>query len=193
MAVVESLQLRGPLGVLAPHGGGIEPGTEAIARFVASESGASLYVFSGRLPSGNRALHCPSHQLEPDRHPLLEKFINHVSLVLSIHGHGRSQRQVYVGGLNKSLLESLADLLRHGLPEYEWISDWQQIPSSLRGRDPNNIVNLAPSKGIQLELPLMLRQTTTGNKQERSVPAGDAMVLSQMLVEFVRRWMAGKS
>lgn len=177
--VEELLHVAGPVGLLALHGGGIEPGTEAIARLVARETGASLYVYAGRLPRGNLRLHRPSHR-NPDIPPFLCGFLDHVRVAISIHGHGRSLRCVYLGGLNEALIRRLAQMARAALPRYEWVSEPSAIPPELRGRHPRNMVNLPADKGMQLEIPRSLRQIRHGAE-----PTGDALVLSRVLCELV--------
>jgi phage replication-related protein YjqB (UPF0714/DUF867 family) len=181
----EFLHLGGPLGLLAMHGGGIEPGTEEIARFVANHSGASLYIYAGRRATGNLSLHRPSHGMELENRPLVLRFLNHVNTAISIHGHGRNQKCAYVGGLHQAMVQFFVETARPVLPEYEWISDPEIIPQGIRGRNPNNIVNLPPAQGMQLELPRELRQTEPTPDGKLIEPAGDALVLSQLLVRFV--------
>ena len=182
---IESLRLAGALGLIAPHGGGIEPGTEEIARYVANHSGASLYVYSGRRPVGNRALHRSSHGSELKTRPLVLRFLEYVHSVISIHGHGRGQRYAFVGGLNQAMVERFVRLAQKGLPRYAWIYSPDSIPREIRGRDPNNIVNLPPGQGMQLELPMALRQIRPSQEGEHFEPVGDALKLSRLLVHFV--------
>lgn len=181
----EFLHLGGSLGLLALHGGGIEPGTEEIARFVARQTGASLYVYAGRLPSGNLALHRPSHGMKLESRPLILEFLKHVNAAISIHGHGRSEKCAYVGGLHQTMVHRFVELVPPALPQYEWISNPKQIPPGIRGRNPNNIVNLPPAHGMQLELPRALRQTEPAPDGEDFEPAGDALTLVRLLVRFV--------
>ena len=115
--VREFLDLDGSIGVLALHGGLIEPGTVEIAIFVAQQSAASLYVYSGSLPAGNLALHRPSHGVELDSRPLLLQFLNHVSAAISIHGHGRDRVSTYVGGLNQTMVQNFIQLAGIKLPD----------------------------------------------------------------------------
>ncbi len=185
----EFLRLGGPLGLLAIHGGGIEPGTEEIARFVAHHSGGSLYIYAGRRATGNLSLHRPSHGLGHEHRPLAIRFLNHVETVISIHGHGRNQNCAYVGGLHQTMGQRFVEIVRPVLPQYEWISDPEIIPPGIRGRNPNNIVNLPPAKGMQLELPRELRETRPTSDGKHFEPAGDAEVLSRLLVRFIELLM----
>ncbi len=183
--IQEYLRLEGPLGLIALHGGGIEPGTEEIARFVAYHSGASLYVYAGRRSGGNLSLHRPSHDGKIDKRILFVEFLNHVKAAISIHGHGRGQDRVYVGGLHQSMVQRFVGLVRPALFEYEWVSNPKVIPPGLRGQSPNNVVNLPPARGMQLELPLKLRQTRRTPDGRGYEPTGDALLLSRLLIRFV--------
>jgi phage replication-related protein YjqB (UPF0714/DUF867 family) len=180
----EVLHVAGPVGLLALHGGGIEPGTETMVRFVARETGASLYVYAGRLSRGNLRLHRPSHRTS-EIPPLLQRFLDHVRVAISIHGHRRSLRCVYLGGLNEALIWRLADMARAVLPQYEWVSEPSAIPPELRGRHPRNTVNLPPDKGVQLELPRSLRRTGARTKL-----AGDGLVVAGVLSRLVHELAA---
>lgn len=183
--IQEYLRLGGPLGLIAIHGGGIEPGTEEIARFVAYHSGATLYVYAGRRSAGNLPLHRPSHKMKIEERPLVVRFLNHVDTAISIHGHGRSESQAYVGGLHQSMVKRFVELARPALSQYEWISDPKIIPLEIRGQSPSNIVNLPPGQGMQLELPKHLRQTKPTLDGQSLEPAGDALILSRLLIRFI--------
>ena len=183
--IEEYLRLAGPLGVMAIHGGGIEPGTEEIARYVANRSGASLYVYAGRRSTGNILLHQTSHTINIEERPLAVRFLNHVDTAISIHGHGREKNRVYAGGLHQNMVQRFVELARPALSAYEWISDPEVTPPELRGQSKFNIVNLPPSRGMQLELPRKLREIKPVNDQKGFEPAGDALVLSRLLVRFV--------
>ncbi len=182
----EFLHLAGPVGILVLHGGGIEPGTEAIARLVARDTGASLYVYAGRLPRGNLRLHRPSPYDDSELTTALRRFLGHVQLAVSIHGHGRAEETVFLGGLNETLAARLAHLARSALPRYDWISDPAVIPRDLRGRHPRNAVNLPPDRGVQIELPRSLRETRVDTEGRPLEPTGDSLVLAQVLSHLVR-------
>jgi len=185
----EHLHLGSSLGLVAIHGGGIEPGTEEIARFVAYHSGASLYVHAGRLSTGNLSLHRPSHRMKLEDRPLVMQFINHVNMAISIHGHGRNERCAYVGGLHQTMVHQFVEVAQAALSQYEWISNPESIPPEIRGQNPNNIVNLPPAQGMQLELPRDLRRTKPTPDGRKLEPAGDALVLSRLLVSYISMLM----
>jgi phage replication-related protein YjqB (UPF0714/DUF867 family) len=173
------------VGILALHGGRIEPGTETIARFVARETGASLYVYAGGLPRSNLRLHRPSPYHDSELTAALRRFLAHVRLAISIHGHGRAEGTVFLGGLNEALAARLAEVARGALPRYSWIFDPVAIPPGLRGRHPRNAVNLPPDRGVQIELPRSLRQILTGAGARPPEPIGDALVFAQVLSRLV--------
>ena len=87
--------------------------------------------------------------------------------------------------MHQVMVQRFVEIARPVLPQYEWISDPEIIPPGIRGRDPKNIVNLPPAQGMQLELPRQLRQTRPTPDGEGFEPAGDALVLSQLLMRFV--------
>ena len=70
-------------GFLALHGG-LEPGTAEIAVDAARRTGASWYVI--RQPDELKR-HVPSHEHDPADAPLLAAFLDHVDVVISVHGY----------------------------------------------------------------------------------------------------------
>ena len=68
--------------IIAPHGGGIEPGTSEIADAIAGEK-YSFYAFEGLKPSGNADLHLTSTRFDE---PLCLAVLGDSSLALTVHG-----------------------------------------------------------------------------------------------------------
>lgn len=148
---VEARQVDGTdLLVLAPHGGGIEPGTSEIAKGVAG-SDASLYLFEGLKASGNRTLHITSTNFDE---PRCLSLLASAARVLAIHGEGSSGELVLVGGRDTVNRDSIAAAFgRHGFTA-------GQAGPGLRGEDPANVCNRGTRKlGVQLEISEGLRRT----------------------------------
>ena len=80
--------------VMAPHGGGIEPGTGDIADALAGSAHA-FYCFKGLKKRGNRALHITSNRFDE---PLAERMLKKTQWVLTIHGCREGAPLVWVGG-----------------------------------------------------------------------------------------------
>jgi phage replication-related protein YjqB (UPF0714/DUF867 family) len=151
--VVEEQVLRSAVGFLALHGG-LEPATAEIARESARRSGASWY---GIVQPDDLKRHVPSHEHDPAESPLLAGFLDHVDVVISVHGYwGHAEDGLLVGGLDRSLATSLAARLRAALPQYPVVDDLDAIPKRLRGVDPRNPVNRV-ARGVQVELPHPVR------------------------------------
>jgi phage replication-related protein YjqB (UPF0714/DUF867 family) len=153
--VEERLRLASGVGFLALHGG-LEPGTEGVAQRAAALSGASSYVVTQPRTLG---WHVPSHRIQPGDSVLLDDFLGHVEVVVSVHGYFRPEwpDAVYVGGANRDLAALLAARLRCAVPELSVVDDLMAIPRALRGVDPRNPVNGTRGGGVQLELPHVAR------------------------------------
>jgi phage replication-related protein YjqB (UPF0714/DUF867 family) len=150
--VDEAVSLRGAIGVLAPHGGNLEGGTDRVATAAADAAGASLYTVC--QPEGLR-WHIPSTLIGPDDSPALASFLGHVDTAIAVHGYGRPslRRCMLVGGRNRELAALVASALRENVLGFRVIDDLDEIPRELRGLHPRNVVNLPPLGGVQLELP----------------------------------------
>ncbi len=154
--VVEELVLGSRVGFLALHGG-LEPATAEIAREAAARSGSSSYVIVQPLAMKR---HVPSHQTDPGCAAQFATFLQHIDVLVSIHGYegrGRLHSAVLLGGADRIGAAELARVLRTALPEYRVIDDLDAIPRRLRGLDPRNPVNHAPGGGVQIELPHPVR------------------------------------
>lgn len=158
--VEERVELRSRIGFMAFHGGNLERRTEQIARRSAREADASVYTVT--QPAGIRH-HFPSVTVDPDRSDRLRSFFEHCEVVIAVHGYGRRGRwdDLLCGGQNRELARHVGDHLTTALPDrYNVITDLARIPQGLRGIHPENPVNRARRKGVQLELPPSVRGLT---------------------------------
>lgn len=154
--VREESELRGNVGFMAYHGGGLEVMTDVIARHAADASGASYY---GVVHPPGWNLHVPSTRVSPDDSDDLAAFIDHVDVVVTVHGFGRRSlfTSVLLGGRNRRLAGHIAGHLRAHLPAYDIVDDLDRIPIELRGLHASNPVNLPTGGGVQIELPPRVR------------------------------------
>lgn len=157
--VVEMVELRSRFGFMAFHGGGLEAVTDVIAVAAAEASGASLYAVI--QPDGMQH-HLPSVQVSPAESPALAQFLEHVDVVVTVHGYGRAGfwHKLLLGGGNRALATHVGNCLRAALPAYDIVTDLDEIPVSLRGLNPANPVNRPRSGGVQIELPPRVRGAT---------------------------------
>ncbi|MEO7891062.1 MAG: poly-gamma-glutamate hydrolase family protein [Vicinamibacterales bacterium] len=148
---IRSLSRPGQIAVIAPHGGGIEPGTSEIAEAVAGAT-FSFYAFEGIRPNNNGDLHITSTRF---REPQCASLLAVSPMVLTIHGEDSAVEAVFVGGLatdaaariTKSLKAAGFAVERHSNP-------------GLQGENPANICNQGQRReGVQLELSSGLRST----------------------------------
>jgi phage replication-related protein YjqB (UPF0714/DUF867 family) len=135
--------------VLAPHGGGIEPGTSEIARAIAGEE-LSLYLFEGIRRSGNVSLHLTSTNFND---PQVLQLLHRSHHTLAIHGSDTRQPLVSIGGLD---MES-GEQIRFALSAVGVCAVPETGPSH-PGTHVGNICNRnASGKGVQLEFSRGLR------------------------------------
>jgi phage replication-related protein YjqB (UPF0714/DUF867 family) len=154
--VTEECELRSTFGFMAYHGGTLEKATDVIARDAAARSGSSFYAIVQCDPD---PLHVPSTEIEPSESPAMTAFLDHVDVVVTVHGYGRDElrHSVLVGGTHVGLGDHLAAALEPRLKEYRFLTAPEEIPSGLRGRHRDNPVNRPRDGGVQLELPPTLR------------------------------------
>ena len=154
--VEEHCELRGRFGFMAFHGGSLEVMTDVIARAAADACDASYYGV--HQPEGMRA-HIASTKVRPAESPALAAFVDHVDVVVTVHGFGRRGffTSLLLGGRNRDLAEHLATYLRPALPAYDIVTDLERMPSALRGQHDRNPVNLPRGAGVQIELPPRVR------------------------------------
>ncbi len=153
--VAEECVLGSTFGFMAFHGG-VEAGTLPIARAAAEVAGASYYTVD--QPAHLR-WHVPSALVDPARSLLLRRFLDHVDVVVALHGYGRRSRpyDVLIGGANRQLAGLFAGEVRRRCVGLVAIDDIGAIPSNLRGMHPANPVNRPVNAGIQVELPVRAR------------------------------------
>lgn len=152
----EQCILRGRVGFMAYHGGGLEEMTDVIAATAAERAGASYY---GVIHPPDWKLHLPSTKVTPEASASLSAFVAHVEVVITIHGFGRRPllTSLLLGGRNRDLAAHVARHLRPRLPAYDVIDDLDRIPTELRGVHERNPVNLPRGGGVQIELPPRVR------------------------------------
>jgi phage replication-related protein YjqB (UPF0714/DUF867 family) len=135
--------------VMAPHGGGIEPGTAEIVRALAEEH-HSCYIFDGIREHGNYELHITSTNFDE---PLCLELIKDAQMILAVHGCSGKDERLYIGGLHTHFKK----LLFHKLGSAGF--NVQLAGSRHAGFHPGNICNRGSSgTGVQLELSLGLRR-----------------------------------
>ncbi|MCU0260156.1 MAG: poly-gamma-glutamate hydrolase family protein [Ilumatobacteraceae bacterium] len=154
--VEERLELRSRFGFMAFHGGALEAMTDVIASAAAERSGASCYAVV--QPPGMR-LHISSTRVRAAESAALAAFVEHVDVVVTIHGYGRRglYTSLLLGGGNRHLAEHVAGHLRPALPAYDVVTDLDAIPPELRGLHRDNPVNVPARGGTQIELPPRVR------------------------------------
>ena len=138
-----------PVAVIAPHGGGIEPGTSELAEAIAGQE-LSLYCFEGLKSTGNEALHITSTRFDE---PACLAILAHSDTVLALHGSAEPDEMVHVGGRDVQLAERVrAALAEAGFTAK--LDDTADHP----GRNAFNICNRGRSgRGCQLEISNGLR------------------------------------
>lgn len=154
--VEEISELRGRIGFMAYHGGALEAMTDVIARRAAQRSGASCY--SVIQPAGMRD-HLASIDVRPAESAALAEFVEHVDIVITVHGYGRRGLfgSLLLGGANRTFAAHVGASLERSLPAYDIRTDIESIPTALRGLHPANPVNLPRQGGVQIELPPRVR------------------------------------
>jgi phage replication-related protein YjqB (UPF0714/DUF867 family) len=154
--VSENASIRSRFGFMAIHGGDLEAMTDVIASAAAERSGASYY---GVVYPTDLHRHLPSTAYRPDESATLRSFVDHVTVVVSVHGYGRdgSWTSLLLGGRNRELAATIGDELAQRLPDYDMVTDLAGIPAELRGSSARNPVNVPAEHGVQLELPPRIR------------------------------------
>ena len=140
---------RSAFAIIAPHGGGIEPGTSEIARGIAG-SVFSYYTFDGLMQEGNELLHITSTLFDE---PKCLHLMRDSDTVVAIHGCGGDRKSIFVGGLSDGLKTRLINsMVTAGF-------DASLAQANYAGNQIQNICNRGRlGKGVQLEISAGLRR-----------------------------------
>ena len=139
--------------LIAPHGGGIEPGTSDILRAVVETGGWAWYEFAGFLRQGNKdALHISSTEFDE---PTLMAMLPQTAFVVAFHGASEAAEPlVYIGGKwnlgRQAMIGSINNASsEHGLRAVDAV---ETAAAHLRGLDPSNLTNRGKrGEGVHLE------------------------------------------
>jgi len=148
------------IALLAPHGGGIEPGTADLADEVA-RGDHTFYAFKGIKPRGNSLLHITSTRFDEPR--ALEAAAM-AEVAITMHGHHSRREIVWVGGRHVDLMERISRCLILAGFKAEIAVDCEWSAQSLE-----NICNRCRgSRGVQLEVAMGLREKLFSSLERRS-------------------------
>lgn len=140
---------RHRIAVIAPHGGGIEPGTSEVAQAIAGGT-LSLYCFEGLKRTWNNLLHITSTRFDE---PRCQELIRTTEIVVAVHGCEDEVAKVYVGGLHSQLRAQIIVALAEA--GFNVADD----DTHHGGANPRNICNRGlAQRGVQLELSTGLRR-----------------------------------
>jgi phage replication-related protein YjqB (UPF0714/DUF867 family) len=138
-----------PVLVLAPHGGGIEPGSSEVADAIAG-SRFGFYEFAGVRSSGNYGLHITSTNYDE---PTALEMVGAAEHAIAVHGTAGSVPLVYVDGLDRDLVALIDGNLRAAG------FSTSPAPPEMAAQVESNLVNrTATGAGVQLELSAALRR-----------------------------------
>ena len=136
--------------VLAPHGGGIEPGSSEVARTIAG-SELSLALFEGFKSRGNSRLHVTSTGFDE---PRCLELLRGAEYVVAIHGEKSGRAVTFLGGRDAAL----GECIRRALESRGFAVEVHEN-AELQGAATANICNRGRrGQGVQLELAFGLRK-----------------------------------
>jgi phage replication-related protein YjqB (UPF0714/DUF867 family) len=136
--------------VIAPHGGGIEPGTTEIAERVAGTE-HTFYTFEGLKQTGNHDLHITSTNFDE---PIGIETVQQAQRVLAVHGCAGKGEFLHIGGLDNDLKNRVVACLSASGFRVEGCP-----VTALQGASPNNICNRSKNRcGVQIEISSGLRK-----------------------------------
>ena len=139
------------IAVMAPHGGGIEPGTDIIAQSIARPH-HTFWAFNGIKTSGNRVLHIMSTRFDTPRS------------IGRLHGCSKGRHNTRLPGRKVTRLHGRTrpwtPIPNTPVPPGGRFRDrHQQESGPVRGENPRNLCNRCMSgRGVQLEITAGLRE-----------------------------------
>ena len=149
------------IAVIAPHGGGIEFGTNQIAQAIAHPD-HTFWAFLGIKKTGNRILHITSTRFDA---PGALKIASAAQTVITLHGCHGDRPLVYVGGRQGFLKKRLCRALINA-----GFNARISTKPGLTGENPLNLCNRCRSgSGVQLEITTGLRKRLFTQTEERSI------------------------
>ncbi|HEY7290162.1 MAG TPA: poly-gamma-glutamate hydrolase family protein [Vicinamibacterales bacterium] len=167
-------QARPTFVIVAPHGGGIEPGTSELADAIAA-SDFSFHALEGLKPRGNTDLHITSTRFDE---PMCLALLAQSTVAVTLHGERSDDEAdgVLVGGLNDELADRIGGALAREGFDVRTPDD-----PGLQGLEPDNICNLGTAgAGVQLEVSRSVRKTMfeslTPNGRKHPTERFDAFV-----------------
>lgn len=148
---IESKDIGSTVAIIAIHGGGIEVGTNQLAKATSDLGSYNYYAFLGLLKTGNTRLHITSDNFdEKTARDLVAKS----KLTVSLHGCTGTDKITYLGGLDTALGKQI----QKSLTAAGFIV--KPAPADMAGLNTLNIVNSNLSqKGVQLEMTRGLRDS----------------------------------
>jgi phage replication-related protein YjqB (UPF0714/DUF867 family) len=148
--VIYARQGSSGVAVIAPHGGGIEPGTTEVAEAIAGKL-HSLYCFEGIKRNKNFDLHISSEYFDE---PMGLDLVTGSRIVLALHGCSDHGDAVYLGGRDMDLIADLAG----ALTKAGFNAGLSPRPE-IEGKSVHNICNRGRSgKGVQVEISRSMRK-----------------------------------
>ena len=134
--------------LVAPHGGGIEPGTSELLREIRA-FGWAWYEFAGFLRNRNKeALHIASTLFDE---PTLLGLLPRTDFLVTLHGANETgDPAAYVGGRWETGRAIIAEMINATTAKHRIHA--MDAPPHLRGAEPTNLTNRGKlGYGIQLE------------------------------------------
>jgi len=149
---------HGPVLIMAPHGGKIEPGTAEIAEAITGHD-YSFYSFEALKADQNSNLHIESHLFDE---PRALQAVRKADIVITVHGQlNQKDGFIMIGGLNDRLCLEI----KHQLEA----AGFQTRPPTkgLEGMYPENICNRGRLKcGAQLEISRKIRDSLRTDRNQ---------------------------